>query len=190
MLLTAMHYAVLTNRELVGHGVPAEQVTFERERHTGHTRRVQPRWARAIGMWGGIATLLEIAERVDVDVETAHAYAKFRKLRWRTKKRIFTPSQLGALCLATIGTAREVATKLGLLPVEVCVYRAAMSVVLIEHQVALEDVLRWHPHKLNQVWGRLSLRVEAPDERKISMNEASLESMVKAVEQRLALERR
>jgi hypothetical protein len=190
MTPSALQFGILTNRELVAHGVPEDEVTLERERHTGHVRRLQPRWAGTIGMWGGIEPLAEIAHRAKVDFETAHAYAKFRRLKWLTKKRVFTQSQLGALCLATPGSACEVAPKLGLLPLEVCLYRAAISVLMIEEQVTLKQILERHPAELNRAWDQLGLRVEAPSQRNVLLDLDALDALVKQVERRLATEQR
>jgi hypothetical protein len=169
MTLGALHYAVMTNEDLVAQGVPAEVATAERERHTGHIRRVQPRWARAIGWWGGVATLIEIAEHVDVEIETAKAYAKFRGLRWRTKRRSFTHAQLSVLALATPGTAVEAGLKLGLLPVEVCVRRSAATEVIVQSETTLAALLAWPPDVLEQAWRRLDLRIEAPRSERLDL---------------------
>jgi len=171
VILGALHFAVMRNDELVEHGVPAHVVTSERERLTGHVRRVQPRWALAIGYWGGVATLREIAEHVGVDIAAAREYAKFRGLRWRTKRRVYTPAQLAVLALVTPGSARDAAPKLGVLPIEVCMCRAAITEVLVHHTTTLSALLHWSPNELERAWRDLGVRIEAPEPERRSITE-------------------
>jgi len=158
----ALHYATMTNAELVTRGVPAASITSQRERMTGHVRRVQDRFARSVGWWGGVATLVEIAEHVDVDPAAAREYAKFRGLKWRTRRRSYTPAQLAVRALATRGAARDVGPQIGLLPIEVVVYRAAITDVLVQNEIDLATLLAWPVPDLEREWARLDLRVQAP----------------------------
>ncbi|MGE3632202.1 MAG: hypothetical protein AB7P00_20040 [Sandaracinaceae bacterium] len=171
MTLGALHFATMTNAELVERGVPTDVVTAERERRTGHVRRIQPRWARTIGLWGGVADLQTIAERVDVEVAAAREDARYRGLRWRTKHRAFTAAQLAVLSLASTGTSREAAARLGVLPVEACMYRAAATELLVHSQASLPVVLRWSPRDLERAWQELDLRVAAPEREQRSIHE-------------------
>jgi hypothetical protein len=162
-MLGALHFAVMTNTELVERGVPEAIVTAERERMTGHVRRIQPRWARTIGMWGGVEDIAAIAEHVDVEIAAAKEYARQRGLRWRTKRRAFTPAQLAVIALATPGTAREVSAQLGVLPVETCMYRSAVTELLVQHETTLSTLLGWSPGELERAWRNLDLRIAAPE---------------------------
>jgi hypothetical protein len=187
MIVGALHLATMTNAELAAHGVPASGVTSERERMTGHVRRVQPRWAKSIGLWGGVADILTIAEHVGVTVEAAREYAKQRGLRWRTKKRAHTPAQLGVLAMATPGTSREAAARLGLLPIECCMYRSAITEVLVYHCTTLSALLRWSPADLEHAWEDLELRIEAPEPERPAFHDRSyLARIVAEAERRLA----
>lgn len=187
MILGALHLATMTNAELVEHGIPEDVVTTERERHTGHVRRIQPRWARTIGMWGGIADIQTIAEHVDVDVAAAREYARGRRLKSRTKRRAYTPAQLAVVAFATSGTSRDAATRLGLLPVEACMYRAAATELLVHHETTLAAVLDWSPNELERAWQNLDLRVAAPEPEQRSIQEPGyLERIVAEAERWVA----
>lgn len=187
-MLGALDFAVRTNAELVSCGVPAGIVTSERERLTGHVRRIQPRWARSIGYWGGITGLLEIAERVDVGLDTAKNYAKYRGLKWRTPRRSYTPAQLGVLALATPGSSVEAARKLGIMPVEAAMYRAAITEVLVENTTSLEALLSWTPSRLHRAWQELELSIEAPEVETDLFSPESLRAVVAEAERLLSLE--
>lgn len=185
-MLGALHFAVMTNTELIDRGVPADVVTSERERLTGHVRRVQPRWAKSIGTWGGVADIQTIAAHVGVDASAARAYAKARGLRWQTKKRSFTSAQLGILALATPGSSREAAERLGVLPVEAAMYRSAITEVLVQHEMTLSELLAWSPSDLERAWRNLELRVSAPEPEHRSLHEPGyLARMVADAERRV-----
>lgn len=159
-ILDACDFATMTNRELVRVGVPRERVTWERLRRTGHPRRVSPTWAPSIGRWGGVASLREIAFALDVPVAQAHSWARFRGLRTRTRKFHRTQALLAVAALATPGASRDVARKLGILPIECALYRAAAEVLRTELGVTLLEVLEWSPKRLEDAWRDLDLVVE------------------------------
>lgn len=161
-MIGMLDLAVRSNTELAQRGLSAGVVTAERERMTGHTRRIQPQWAKTVGWWGGVKTLVDIAEHVGVEITTAREYAKYRGLRWRTRRRVYTHAQLAVLALATPGTAREVAARLGILPVEACALRSAATEILVENETSLAEVMRWRIDDLEREWRRLGFRIEAP----------------------------
>jgi hypothetical protein len=183
MIIGALHLAVMTNAELAEHGMPSEIITYERERMTGHLRRIQERWAKTIGMWGGVAGIQEIADRAEVERNPAVEYAKLRGLKWRTKRRVFTPAQLGVLAMATPGSARDAAKVLGILPIEATMYRAATTEVMTHYVTPLSVLLTWRVADLEAAWRRLDLRVEAPEiDRQMVFDEANIARVVAEAE--------
>lgn len=155
--LSITDYIGLTNLELVARGVPAHRVTFERERRCGHSRALSSGWIGSVGLWGGSHTLAQVCDVVGVDRTTAHGWQKFRRLRTRTRSFSRTPAQLAVLSLATPGPARNVGPKLGVLPVEVCVYRAAVQAMRDELGITFAAILAWTPEQLEHEWEHLGL---------------------------------
>ncbi len=158
-MLDACDYVTRTNAELVRLGVPAETATYERLRRTGHMRRLSPTWGASIGSWS-VKTLRQIAEHVGVPVARAHTWAQFRRLKTRTRRYRRTQAELAVLALATAGPAKDVAPILGLLPVEVVLYRAAGECLRVETGTPLLDILQWSPARLEAAWRDLNLVVE------------------------------
>jgi hypothetical protein len=157
MPLTISDYVRLPNAALVRRGVPAHRASFERERRSGHLRAISELWVRSIGLWGGTHSLAQICDLVGTDRSTAHGWAKYRGLRTKTRSFSRTPAQLGVLALATPGPAREVGPKLGVLAVEVCVYRAAAQAMRDELGITFAAILAWTPEQLEHEWEHLGL---------------------------------
>lgn len=157
-------YATLKNDDLIARGVPAHEATEARERFTGQRLRVGPAWARTIGAWGGVMTLSELAELVDKDKSAVKSYAAARGLTYRTRTRERTSAELAVLAFSTLpAPAREVARTLGVLPVEVCLYREAMAKLLAHHKASFTSVLRWQAGLLEHEWQTLRLSISPPD---------------------------
>lgn len=159
-VLDAVDYATKTNAELVRSGVRGELVTWERMRRTGHVRRISAAWAPSIGRWGGVRSLRDIASALEVPLERAHSWARFRGLRTRTRKFHRTQPQLALAALATTGASRDVARELGILPIECALYRSAAELMRVELRVSLREMLRWAPDELEAEWEALELVVE------------------------------
>ena len=159
-IIDCIDFAVRTNAELARMGVPEPTITSERRRRTGHPRRLAPAWASTIGHWGGIRSLREVAEEIDVPVACAHSWMRFRGLRTRTRGYVRTQAQLAIAALATPGPASEVGPRLGILPVECCLYRSAAQAMRDELGVGLLEMLRWSPDALERAWTDLDFVVE------------------------------
>jgi hypothetical protein len=153
-------YITRTNADLVRAGVDPLKINAERLRRTGHSRRISPRWAPSIGMWGGVQSLRDIATSCDASTAQAHAWAQYRQLTTRTRARKRTQALLAVHALATPGPARVVGPALGILPVEVCLYRAAAEALRVESGAALREMLTWDPVYLERTWASLGLAVE------------------------------
>lgn len=156
----------LTNPELVKLGVPADQATALRERMTGHVRSLSDHWVRSVGHWGGVSTKEEIADVVGCDAIAVKNYSMRMRLRTKTKYRAATPAELAVACLVSMPrSAREAAPDLGLMPVEVALYRAAMTLLCDLNGVTLPQVLRWTCDDLEAAWAteRLSIALGADE---------------------------
>lgn len=180
MTLSAVDYITETNATLIARGVPAALVTYERERRTGHVRRLSPRWSRSIGMWGGTKTKREISDALEIPVSVVHSISMFWKLKARTRRHSRTQAQLAILSLGTPGPAREVGPKLGILPIEVVLYRAACETIRTEMGVTLKDALGWTPDELEEVWHHLGLAVEHNPRTEVNYDDpAELDAVVR-----------
>jgi hypothetical protein len=155
-----LDYATRKNAELIQLGVEPSNLSGERMRRTGHPRRISPRWAPSIGMWGGVQSMRDIAAACGATFAQTHAWAQYRHLRTRTRARQRSQALLAIHALATPGPARTVASLLGILPVEVCLYRAAAELLRVEAQVTLREVLGWDAVRLERTWDSLGLCVE------------------------------
>ncbi len=151
-MIRTVDLVACTNAALVRRGLSRESVTFERMRSTGHPRRISPQWIRSIGMWGGVASVKDIAEALELPMARVRSWMKFRRLRAKTRHYERTPAQLAVMALATTGAAREVAPRLGVLPVEVTLYRAAAQRLRDVYDVTLGAILAWPPDKLERAW--------------------------------------
>ena len=172
----------MTNAQLVARGVSAHLITADREASTGHVRRLSPTWVASIGLWS-VRTAHEIAEELDVTPRLLHSWAMFRHLRTRTRKFGRTQAQLAVLALGTPGSAREVGPRLGILPVEVCLYRSAADILRGELGVTFEEILGWNPEELEQEWSGLGLRVEFRPRTMNLSDPAEVDALVQEAEQ-------
>lgn len=159
-MIDAITLVTESNAGLVRLGVPRESATYERMRGTGHMRRLSPTWARSLGLWGGVRTMREISVLLDAPVARVHSWARYRRLRTRTRRFTRTQAQIAVAALAAPGPARDVARTLGVLPVEAALYRGAAERLRQEMGVGLREVLTWTPVELDEVWNELGLRVE------------------------------
>lgn len=178
-IIDCVDFAVRTNADLVRMGVPEPTVTSERLHRTGHPRRLAPAWASTIGAWGGIKSLREVAEEIDVPVARAHSWMRFRGLRTRTRRYSRTPAQLAVAALATPGAAQHVARQLGLLPIEVVLYRSAAQAMKDELGVGLLEILTWTPEGLERTWTDLGFVVENRPEPFSMHNPDQLDAVVR-----------
>jgi|GEM_PF-5452291 hypothetical protein len=158
-ILDVVDFATLTNGELARLGVPDERITFERIRRSGHTRSISPAYAKSIGWWGGVRSMRDISDALELPMARVHGWAMFRRLRTRTRTFARTQAQLAVLTLGTPGSAVDVAPKLGLLPIEVCLHRAAAEVMRSELSVTFGQILSWSPDQLEAEWRALELVV-------------------------------
>lgn len=158
-MIDAITLVTESNAGLVRLGVPRESATYERMRGTGHIRRLSPTWSKSIGWWS-VRTMREIAVELDVPVARVHSWARYRGLRTRTRRFVRTQAQLAVAALAVPGSARDVATMLGVLPIECVMYRGAAERLRQEMGVGLREVLTWTPLELEEVWSELGLLVE------------------------------
>lgn len=177
-ILDTVDFATRTNAELARLGVPAHAVTHERQRRTGHVRRISPAWAGTIGMWGGVRSMRSIADELEMPVATVHSWAMYRGLRTRTKRYQRTQAQLAVRALALPGSAKVVAQAMGLLPVETCMYRAAGECLRTELGVTLREILEWPVERLEDAWSSLELVVESIAPTVNVHNPAELEALV------------
>lgn len=169
----------LTNRELAARGMPASTITAERERMTGHPRRIAPPYWRTLGWWGGVRGTTEIAVDLEIAPMALRWWAKSRRLRTRTKRLQRTQAQLAVLCAATPGPAREVGPKLGVLAAEACMYRAACELLKEELGVNLPAILAWSPEELEANWEACELIVEVDDPSRVRLyDDEALTSLV------------
>lgn len=178
-IIDAVDFAVRTNADLARMGVSKTTITSERLRRAGHPRRLAPAWASTIGAWGGIKSLREVAEEIDVPVSRAHSWMRFRGLRTRTRTYVRTPAQLAVAALATPGPACEVGPRLGILPVECCLYRSAAQAMRDELDVGLLKILQWSPDALERAWTDLDFVIENKPEPFIVHNSDHLDDVVR-----------
>jgi len=161
-------YELLTRRdsELRARGVVAP--SWRRQATTGHRRVMTPEWARAIGGWGGVLTLRQIAEATNRELFEVRDYAHGMRLRPRSRRLARTSAQLAVLAYASSEPAIATASALGCLPVEVALGRCAVQVLLDLHALRFSDLLALEAPEVERLWSdaglELRLRPAAPAE--------------------------
>lgn len=161
MNLGIAEYLSLSTHELVARGVAAREVTRRRQAMTGHRRAFSEKWIRAIGGWGGVLTLDEIAQRVGVDAAEARDYAKGLKLRAATRERRRSQAELAVLLWCDRHRpAHESCRAYGVLQVERVMYCTALQYLLDETGIDIEVLLMWSIDELRDRWRELELDIE------------------------------
>ncbi len=149
-------------KRLAEQGLVSGSMSRLRFEETGPLRALDPSWAPAFGLWGGVATVDDIAERTGKSVESVRRYAKDTGLRYAHKKLQRTHAELAVLLWCDRSRPpRDSCRHFGVWPGERRVLCAAGQ-LLVDAVGGIECVLKWNPRELEARFTRLDLRMEPP----------------------------
>lgn len=157
-------YELLTSNDTELRRQGVEDPSWVRQATTGHRRAMTPGWVRAVGSWGGVATLRQIAEVTEREFLEVRDYARAMGLRARTRNLARTPAQLAVLAYASTESATIAARTLGCLPVEVALGRCAVQTLLDLHGLRFGELIACEPADVEAWWAEaeLDLRLRPP----------------------------
>lgn len=158
---------LLDNAELVEGGVPANEVSRLRLTRTGHGRPLSAEWARSIGCWGGVASVMDIAEVTGKTKTQVWSWAQKWGVRPRTNERQRTHAQLAAALYFDRArfSAEDSRLRWGVLAVERVILLASFEEVLVHAGVAPADALHWSLPELEKRWRQAGVAIEPPSDR-------------------------
>lgn len=151
----------MSTDDLVAHGVPRAEVAALRQSMTGHRRPLSPKWLRAVGGWGGVLTLQEIAARVGVETAVVRDYSKGMGLRAATQQKRRSQAELAVLlwCDRHCPSGASCVSH-GVLPVERVLHCVALQYLLDDAGIGIGEVLAWTIAELRDHWTALDLDIE------------------------------
>lgn len=131
--MTWYEYLTLNDRDLremleLKYDVDIKEVRYE---HTGHTARLTPRWARSVGLWGRIATCIELEHITGVKPKAVRQFGYRHKLdfaghggrnsQYVLAARVYE-AHLDAVADRGEYSVKAAAQKFGILPIEAKLY--------------------------------------------------------------------
>jgi hypothetical protein len=153
-----------SNDELALYGVPRNQIASQRRAYVGHTKPLKACWLRAVGRWGGVLTLQEIATATGIDQAKLTQYANAHRLRYATAAHRTTHAQLAVqLWLDRSAPAERSARRFGVLLVERKLLCACLQRLLDRQAVTIDEVLVWSVDKLEEVWTGCGFELTPPE---------------------------
>lgn len=157
---TFWEWLTLPKDDLALYGIPYADVSRRRVRITGHERPLSKRWSRAVGSWGRVRTMREIATLLRVEVSVVKYHARALGLKFATRDRRVTQARLAvALWCDRQRDPKDSCRHFGVLRAERALYCTAVEHLMQEHGVAIADVLGWSVSRLDAEWAALGLEV-------------------------------
>lgn len=135
--------------------ISAAEVRRKRLEYTGSARPLSEPWCYALGRWGGVQSIAEIAARLGLPPHIVRDYAKGKKLRAASPSRRRTHAELAVLLYAEHERRPQDSCRdHGVLLVErhlLCTY---LEQLLEREKVRFETLLQWTPERLEEAWQR------------------------------------
>lgn len=143
--------------------ISAAEVRRQRLAYTGSARPLSEPWCYALGRWGGVQSIAEIANHLGLPLRIVRDYAKGKKLRAASPTRRRTHAELAVLLYAEHQRRPQYSCREhGVLLVErhlLCTY---LEQLLTREKVRFQTLLRWTPERLEEAWRKGSYSFDPP----------------------------
>lgn len=161
--------------------ISAAEVRRKRLEYTGSARPLSEPWCYALGRWGGVQSIAEIATRVGLPRPIVRDYAKGKKLRAASQSRRRTHAELAVLLYAEHERRPQDSCRdHGVLLVErhlLCTY---LEQLLEREKVRFETLLRWTPERLEEAWHKGGYSFDPPEMMSEQASPAELVAIARA----------